>query len=174
MEAILLVMFTFVLIYGAIEALRQRGLNKDKVHPTRPTRRSATKPDTPAHIEDLNSPPEVLDLRALPSRRMRVVGTNHYSIARVSNLTVSTWLVIREPENEHDANAIGVFMLTGEQVGHIAASAARVIAPVLDASGYAKFLLTAVGSSGSTSARVWIDVPLVSALRQRVKEIADA
>lgn len=138
-----------------------------KAAPERPvleqTTRANKKPDIAPFIEPLDVPPEVLDLRALPSRRLRVVGSSHQFTGQH---TVWTWQLQREPKNRYDSNAIAVRFTDGRRAGYVSANQAKTYAPLLDASGYSMFFVSAIGSEGTTSSRIWVDLPTTPALRR--------
>jgi len=145
--------------------------------PTRPATtvqltRAASKPLEAAGIEVLAFPEEVVDLRSIASKRVAIVGVSHQLSSRDrTNLTVNTWLLRREPENSYDSDAIAVHFVDGKKVGYVSAAQAQRLAVLLDALG-SVFAVTGMGSAGTTSTRLWIDLPKIPDLRVFSKTVA--
>ncbi len=126
------------------------------------TTQANQKPTIEPFVEDVVVPDGVVDLRALESRRVRIAGVGH----RVSEPVLAwSFLLEREPDNPHDANAVMVRLLDGRHVGYVPASVAASYAPLLDGIGD-RFLVSGVGSAGTTSSRMWLDLPRVPILRK--------
>lgn len=125
--------------------------------------RANQKPTIEPYIESIEVPDGTIDLRALDSRRLRVVGVSHY-LGEGERIAAWTFQLVREPNNEHDENAIAVTLTDGRKVGYVSAKQAESYAPLLDRLG-SRFLVTAVGSAGTTSSRLWVDLPRLGALR---------
>lgn len=132
------------------------------------TTRANQKPTIEPFVEDVEVPFGVIDLRGLESRRVRVAGVGHYIDRRV---LAWTYLLEREPRNRYDVNAVRVLLLDGVHVGYVPATAAKSYAPLLDALGD-RFMVTGVGSAGTTSSRLWVDLPRLPALRSFVSSAA--
>ena len=126
------------------------------------TTRANQKPTIEPFVEDVVVPDGVVDLRALESRRVGIAGVGR----RVSEPVLAwSFLLEREPDNPHDANAVMVRLLDGRHVGYVPASIAASYAPLLDGIGD-RFLVSGVGSAGTTSSRMWLDLPKVPVLRK--------
>lgn len=126
------------------------------------TTRANQKPTIEPFVEDVVVPDGVVDLRALESRRVGIAGVGR----RVSKPVLAwSFLLEREPDNPHDANAVMVRLLDGRHVGYVPASIAASYAPLLDGIGD-QFLVSGVGNAGTTSSRMWVDLPRIPALRK--------
>lgn len=132
------------------------------------TTRANQKPTIAPYIECITVPEGTVDLRMLDSRRLRVVGASH-RLKEGERIEAWTFQLVREPNNGHDENAIAVHLMSGRQVGYVAATQAESYAPLLDQLGR-RFLVTAVGSAGTTSSRLWVDLPKLGSLRALVAE----
>lgn len=128
--------------------------------------RANKKPDIDRYVEDVALPAGSIDLRHLDARRLRIVGTGHH-VAYEERIEAWTYLLRREPKNRHDSNAIAVHLLDGRHVGYVSAKQAESYAPLLDRLG-SEFVVCGVGSEGTTSSRLWIDLPRVPELRKLV------
>lgn len=127
------------------------------------TTRANQKPTIEPYIEDITLPEGTVDLRALDSRRLRVVGASHHL---KDNEPIEAWTfqLVREPNNRHDKNAIAVLLVDGRKIGYVSTKQAEIYTPLLDRLG-SKFIVTAVGNAGTTSSRLWVDLPKVNELR---------
>jgi hypothetical protein len=110
----------------------------------------------------------VLDLREVAYGRHRIVGSSNYVTDDERRVYGGTsYLLVREPENTHDSNAVAVYG-RGRKVGHLSAAKAAGLAPILDRLGFDAYRIggTAVVEN---SIRLWADIPTVTALRAWVK-----
>ena len=74
----------------------------------------------------------VLDLRELPSIRMRIKGSSNWVTDKErGNFGGTEYLLVREPKNRHDESAIAVYG-KGRKVGYVSAAKAAALAPLLD------------------------------------------
>lgn len=107
----------------------------------------------------------VLDLRQLASNRLRIVGSSYWvSDAGRRTHGGTEYLLIREPKNKHDPNAVAVYG-RGRKVGHLSAKKAETLAPILDSlEGYDAFKVGGAGTEENSS-RLWADIPSLPALR---------
>lgn len=111
----------------------------------------------------------VLDLRALESTRMRVKGTSYYVPDSQRHRAGSrTYRLVREPENPHDDMAIAVIAENGRKVGHVAASRAALMAPLLDELDADAYLVSGTAASAQSTA-LRVDLPRIPELRAYVK-----
>ncbi|WIE83465.1 HIRAN domain-containing protein [Curtobacterium sp. MCPF17_021] len=105
-----------------------------------------------------------IDLRELPSSRFRIVGTAYWlrddERARYGG---QEYELVREPENEHDENAVAVYG-RGRKVGHLSAAKAAALASDLDRLGPASFVVSG-DTVSQASIKMWVDIPRVPALR---------
>lgn len=116
-------------------------------------------------------PSRIHDLRELGSVRMRIRGAMYYlSDADRERFSGTEYLLVREPKNRHDKNAVAVYC-RGRKVGYVSATKAAAIAPLLDQVEADAFLVNGAAVAG-TSMRTWIDVPRVPDLRAHVKKRA--
>lgn len=77
----------------------------------------------------------IMNLRNVDSISHRVVGISYWLTDRERDKFASAvYLLVREPKNEHDANAVAVYN-KGRKVGHTTAARAALLAPLLDALG---------------------------------------
>ena len=96
------------------------------------------------NVDGLN----IVDLTGLEPTRLRVRGAaNYIRDSQRAKLIATQWLLIREPENVHDVNAVAVHHLAGRKVGFISAKRASLMAPLLDQFHGDAYL---VGGAGST------------------------
>lgn len=112
----------------------------------------------------------VLDLRDVPSTRTRIKGSaNWVSEAERTKFGGTEYLLVREPKNESDTNAVAVYG-KGRKVGYLSATKSAALAPILDPLAFDAFL---VGGTAliENSIRLWVDIPALPGLRQMVKEL---
>ncbi|WP_284760504.1 HIRAN domain-containing protein [Curtobacterium sp. MEB011] len=126
----------------------------------RATSRNASR-IVPAYLDERLSR---IDLRELPSSRFRIVGTAYWlrddERARYGG---QEYELVREPENEHDGNAVAVYG-RGRKVGHLSAAKAAALASDLDRLGPASFVVSG-DTVSEASMKMWVDIPRVPALR---------
>lgn len=114
------------------------------------------------------SAPDGVDLRGLPSIRIRVRGTTNYIPDELREHVGGTvYMLRREPDNVHDGSAIGVFW-EGRKVGYVSAAKAAALAPLLDRIG-GDVVVSGMGAYTS-SIRLWVDLPRVPELRRFVDQ----
>jgi hypothetical protein len=107
----------------------------------------------------------VCDLREVASTRTRIKGVSFYvSDEERSEFGGQAYLLIREPENDDDGNAVAVYG-KGRKLGYISSAKSASFAPLLDTHGADAFL---IGGENVTEAsnQLWIDLPNVVALRK--------
>jgi hypothetical protein len=110
----------------------------------------------------------VLDLSELESTRARIVGSmNYVSDAERAQFGGLEYLLVREPHNEHDGDAVAVYG-SGRKVGRISAAKAASFAPILDSLGYDAYRVSGT-STIENSIRLWVDLPKLPALREFAK-----
>lgn len=110
----------------------------------------------------------VLDLRELPSRRQRVVGSFGWvTDAERSKYGGTSYLLVREPMNDFDRGAVAVYG-KGRKVGYLTAAKAAALTPILDLLDFDAFRVGGA-SVVNNSIRLWIDVPALPALRALAK-----
>ncbi|TFC34998.1 HIRAN domain-containing protein [Cryobacterium sp. TMT2-14] len=110
----------------------------------------------------------VLDLRSVPSTRMRIVGSSFWvtDTGRAAH-GGTEYLLKREPRSKVDPNAVAVYG-KGRKVGYVSSVKAASIAPILDGLSFDAFRVGGTSVLGG-SIRLWVDVPSVPALRAFVK-----
>lgn len=83
-----------------------------------------------------------------------------------------TYVLLREPKNPHDPNAVAVYG-RGRKVGYVSAGRAAAIAPILDQIGADAYRVSGEGVSRN-SLRLWVGVPKVDGLRRLASGRASA
>lgn len=107
----------------------------------------------------------IIDLTWLEPTRLRVRGTaNYIRDSQRAKLIATQWLLIREPENVHDANAVAVHALDGRKVGFVSAKRAALMAPLLDQLDGGAYLVGGSGAKPETIA-LHVDLPRIGELR---------
>jgi hypothetical protein len=117
------------------------------------------------NVDGLN----IIDLTELEPTRLRIRGTANYILdSHRSKLIATQWLLIREPKNVHDTNAVAVHALDGRKVGFVSAKRAALMAPLLDQMDGDAYL---VGGSGATPETIalHVDLPRIAELRDFAK-----
>ena len=113
------------------------------------------------NVDGLN----IVDLTGLEPTRLRVRGTaNYIRDSQRANLIATQWLLIREPENVHDVNAVAVHALDGRKVGFVSAKRAALMAPLLDQLDGGAHLVGGSGAKPETIA-LHVDLPRIAELR---------
>lgn len=111
----------------------------------------------------------VLDLTSVDSVRMRIKGVAYWvTVAEREEFGALEYLLVREPDNEHDANAIAVYGHS-RKVGHVSAARAAALAPLLDQLTADAFKVTGTTTQPNSSV-LWVDVPKVPALRSFARD----
>lgn len=122
-----------------------------KGSPSRPVQRVAEPPSEILHEASLNEanideesditvsyreiPQVAVDLRKDAERLFRIVGSGYWvEPDTIQQYPLSVFFLHREPDNEHDKNAIGVYG-GDRKFGYLSASAAAQYAPLLDQIG---------------------------------------
>lgn len=114
----------------------------------------------------------ILDLRELPSASFRIVGSSYWvTEAGRYRHGGNSYLLVREPDNESDVNAVAVYG-KGRKVGYLSQAKASAIAPILDGLPFDAFC---VGGQppDDKSIRMWVDVPAIPKLTAFAKSVAD-
>lgn len=125
--------------------------------------------ENPVKVETFDSGGlRVLDLRELPSTRLRIKGSANW----VTDLERGTfggteYLLVREPKNRFDKSAVAVHG-KGRKVGYVSAAKAAALAPILDPLPFDAFQVSGT-SVIENSIRLWVDIPKIVELRQFVK-----
>jgi hypothetical protein len=111
----------------------------------------------------------VLDLGDLPSMRLRIVGTG-YVVPEAAREVIGrdAYLLIREPRNRADRNAVAVHW-EGARVGYLTRAKAAAYAPVLDGMAADAFRVTGAAPRTEHSIVLWLNLPLLPALRTFAK-----
>ena len=113
-------------------------------------------------------PDRIHDLRHLESLRLRIRGSfANVTDAERRKYGGREYLLVREPQNPHDGNAVAVY--SGDRrVGYVTAARASSLAPLLDRLEADAFRVSGEGVN-SSSIRLWVDVPRTPPLRDYVK-----
>ncbi|WP_345434856.1 HIRAN domain-containing protein [Microbacterium gilvum] len=115
---------------------------------------------------DIRSPMRTADLRGIESVRLRVKGTGYWvDVDQRHRVGGTDYLLVREPSNPHDRNAVAVHDADGRKVGYVSAARAAILAPVLDTIDAEAFVVSGAGPS-EDSVRLWVDLPKADALRR--------
>ena len=110
-----------------------------------------------------------MDLSPIESSRLRIVGGAYWvTHAERNKFGGTTYLLVREPSNEHDPNAVAVYG-RGRKVGHLSRAKAKALAPLLDQLEADAFGVTGEGTSRN-SMRMWVDLPRVEPLRRFTRD----
>lgn len=119
-------------------------------------------PRTPRARLDL--PEEhIEDLRPLGGMRLRVVGTAYLvPHSRRQDVGGYSYVLVREPSNRHDANAVAVYDAT-RKVGYLSRAKAAVYAPHLDRIGAPGYRVAGEPPAGSV--KLWIVLPPIAKVR---------
>lgn len=128
-----------------------------------PLRRAASVKKHTIEMTDL----KIVDLAELPSLRTRIKGSAYWvTDAERRRHGGNEYLLVREPSNEHDPNAVAVYGC-GRKVGYLSTAKAAALAPPLDQLGADAYRVTGAGANAQ-SIRLWIDLPRTPALRDFV------
>lgn len=170
----------FIVMLVIVVSVMAYTLRRDKRPPARTQTRANAEPTaTPtvkprADTEQVKKrtrtvdPDRIHDLRHLDSIRLRIRGSfGSVTDAERKRYGGREYLLIREPDNAHDSNAVAVYG-GDRRVGYVTAARASSIAPLLDLLDADAFRVTGAGVD-STSIRLWVNVPKVPALREHVK-----
>jgi hypothetical protein len=114
----------------------------------------------------------VLDLRELPSSRFRIVGSAYWvtDSGRYKH-GGNDYLLVREPKNKWDANAVAVYG-KGRKVGHLTEAKAAALAPIFDELGYGAYRVVGTAPAPN-SIRMWVDLPALPKLRAFARIVAE-
>ncbi|MFB8370360.1 HIRAN domain-containing protein [Pseudarthrobacter sp. NPDC055928] len=112
----------------------------------------------------------VLDLRELASSRFRIVGSAYWvtDSGRYKH-GGNDYLLVREPKNKWDANAVAVYG-KGRKVGHLTEAKAAALAPILDELGFGAYRVGGTAPAPN-SIRMWVDLPALPKLRAFAKKV---
>jgi hypothetical protein len=108
----------------------------------------------------------IIDLRSLPSKRTRIVGSaNWVTDAERGQYGGTEYLFVREPSNQYDPSAVAV-VAHGRKVGYLSAAKASTFANIFDPfpTRYDGYLVSGI-SVIENSIRLWVDVPSVPSMR---------
>lgn len=123
--------------------------------------------DEPISVETISTRGwHIIDLSSLESMRMRIRGTSYY-VTDDDRMRYggTNYLLVREPDNPFDAEAIAVYGGT-RKLGHVSAAKAARLAPLLDQLGADAYKVSGALEQGRYTR---VDVPLIPALRAFVK-----
>lgn len=112
----------------------------------------------------------ILDLRELPSSRFRIVGSAYWVTDSGRYKHGGTeYLLVREPKNKWDANAVAVYG-KGRKIGHLTEAKAAALAPIFDELGFGAYRVGGTAPAPN-SIRMWVDLPAIPQLRAFAKTI---
>jgi hypothetical protein len=115
----------------------------------------------------------ILDLRELPSSRFRIVGSAHWvTDSGRYKQGGNDYLLVREPRNRWDANAVAVYG-KGRKVGHLTEAKAAALAPIFDELGFGAYRVGGTAPAPN-SIRMWVDLPALPKLRTFAKTVSKA
>lgn len=129
--------------------------------PTEPTRSSINR-----KVVDVDKL-RILDLRSIPATKYGIAGCVH-SVTQAGMFKHGSdeYLLIREPRNKHDSNAVAVFG-KGRRVGYARRAKAEMLAPILDPLPYDAFLVAGTGMDAEK--QMTVSIPAAAALQKLVK-----
>lgn len=106
---------------------------------------------------------EAASFRGLPTRRLRTVGSGHYLTWRERDrLQMVQAILIREPSNPVDPNAVAILRGDGRKVGYLSKARASAYCELIGALGALRVECAVDGS------KLWLTMPTVPALRAAV------
>jgi len=113
---------------------------------------------------------DMMDLRSVEARRFRIVGSTYVCSDRDRKVYGGTqYLLVREPDNPIDGNAVAVYG-KGRQPGYTSTTKAGGLAPLLDKLGADTYLVGGAAAS-EASIKLWVDLPTLPALRAHVTAV---
>lgn len=114
----------------------------------------------------------ILDLRELPSSRFRIVGSAFWvtDSGRYKH-GGNEYLLVREPRNKRDANAVAVYG-RGRKVGYLTEAKAAALAPIFDELGFGAYRVGGTAPAPN-SVRMWVDLPALPKLRAFAKKVTE-
>jgi hypothetical protein len=174
------VVFLVLVILLAVAAaawvvfIRSRPQRDDDHPPTTPA-----SSDEAAPVQEATTPPgrtprtpitrlelteeQITDLRALGGARLRIVGTAHWvPNSRRTTVGGDAYVLVREPKNEHDENAVAVYDAT-RKVGYLSRAKAAAYALQFDRIGAPGYRVA--GEPPKESVKLWIVLPPIAAVR---------
>lgn len=112
----------------------------------------------------------VLDLRELPSSRFRIVGSAYWvtDSGRYKH-GGNDYLLVREPKNKWDANAVAVYG-KARKVGYLTEAKAAALTPILDELTFDAYKVGGAPPAAN-SIRMWVDLPAIPKLRTFAKSL---
>ncbi|MET4620423.1 hypothetical protein ABIE18_001872 [Arthrobacter sp. 2762] len=115
----------------------------------------------------------VFDIRELPSSRYRIVGSAYWvtDSGRYRH-GGSDYLLVREPKNKWDANAVAVYG-KGRKVGHLTEAKAAVLAPIFDELGFDAYRVGGAAPAPK-SISMWVYLPALPKLKAFAKTLGRA
>lgn len=131
--------------------------------------RRAREPQRSRRVEPVEFDPErIISLKGIESTRLRIRGQS-YALSHDDRYEYSgtEYLLVRDPGNRHDANAVKVFF-AGRPIGFISATKAAAMSPLLARLDADAFLVGGASTTDS-SVRAWVDLPKIPELRAFVK-----
>ncbi|RRJ85603.1 hypothetical protein EG850_12745 [Gulosibacter macacae] len=109
---------------------------------------------------------QVVDLSGLDTIRQKVKGVSFYlSVNERKHAVANSFMLVRDPRNEYDSNAVGVYSPEGRQVGHVSASRAVILAPEFDRIGADAYRVSGAPPNTEGSVVPFIDLPTAPAIR---------
>jgi len=131
----------------------------------------AAKPNKPADdvtvVERDFTRARLIDLRSLPAMDLRAVGTAYcLGYEERDEYAADEYLLVREPDNPHDSDAVAVYS-RGRRVGWLSAVKAEKYAPLLDVFGADAYRVGGTTREGKTATVILL--PTLPALRAHVR-----
>lgn len=107
----------------------------------------------------------VLDIREVESTRTRIKGSSYWATDNDRRrFGGAEYLLVCEPDNEVDPNAVAVYGVAGRKLGHLSEARAASLSPILSQVPGAAYRVTGEGAT-PTSIMLWVNVPKVGPLR---------
>lgn len=113
----------------------------------------------------------VMDLRGIESRRTRIKASSMCLMYDERDRYGSTeYVLVREPDNKYDNQAVAIYGKKGRCVGYVSASIAARLSSALDQLPAEAFLVSGTGTA-SGSSRMWVDLPRAPEMRKFVSQV---
>ncbi|GLI28480.1 hypothetical protein ARHIZOSPH14_27220 [Agromyces rhizosphaerae] len=125
----------------------------------------------PLTVRVLGEPEHVVDLRYLPTMRLRITAIErHVPHDEVDAHTADSYLLVRERDPAHHPHLVAVYGRR-RRIGHLTESKSRGLLPLLDALGADAYLVAGT-EAPDAGGRLWVHAPKVPALRAFARDRA--
>jgi hypothetical protein len=111
----------------------------------------------------------VRDLTTLAAHRLRIRGSFGWlTDSQRAQFDSNEYVIVREPKNRHDPNAIAIYGRE-RKVGYVSAAKSALLAPLLDELDDCDGFIVKGAPTDEASIRMWINLPSVPEIRSYVK-----